>query len=217
MDSADRIAALSAYFDCDPEIATTLDANMSLRNFRHKEILLHQGDQNSDIWLVLDGSAQLQVIGFEGQLTLVTAHGPGEIFGAIAEVSDSKVDVIVNGQLSALQISAPELQQVLRDRPSLGIGLSKILGSQFNAILDRMAARITLTAIGRVYSELLRITEKNNTISPPPVIAALALTAQTTRETASRAINALARRGIIEKNSQHLAIVSRRLLEDLVV
>jgi len=105
----------------------------------------------------------------------------------------------------------------LQEETRIGSGLSKILGRQYNAVLDRMAARITLTANGRVYAELLHEAGEEGTISPPPVIAALALSAQTTRETGSRAINALERRGIIRRDDQRLEILSRGLLEELVI
>ena len=80
-----------------------------------------------------------------------------------------------------------------------------------------MAARITLTAKGRVYAELIHEAGDERRISPPPVIVALALSAQTTRETGSRAIHALERRGIIRRDDEHLEMVSRSLLEELVV
>jgi len=217
MEDSERIAALTAFLDCSKEVAKELDAKMSLHHFCHKDILLHQGDHGSKIWLILAGNAQLQIIGFEGQVTLLTAHGPGEIVGAFPDEVVSTVDVKVYGQLSALQIASTELQKLLSDYPSLGVGLSKIMGNQFNAILDRLASHVTLTATGRVYRELLKLVDENGRASPPPVIAALALTAQTTRETASRAINALVRRGIIERDKQQLEIVSRGLLESLVI
>ena len=49
------------------------------------------------------------------------------------------------------------------------------------------------------------------------MISALALSAQTTRETGSRAINALERRGIIRRDDNQLEILSRSLLEELVI
>ena len=217
MENFERISALVAFLNCSAEIAEAVDAKMSQRNCNHKEILVHQGDHGSQIWLILEGIAQLQIIGFEGQTTLLAAHGPGEIFGAFPEEAESKVDAKVYGQLTALQIASHELQGLLEEYPSLGRGLSKILGNQFNAILDRLALHVTLTATGRVYRELLRVVDTSNAIAPPPVIAALALTAQTTRETASRAVNALVRRGIIEKDKDRLKIISRGLLESLVI
>ena len=207
------MAALAVFLDCSLEVAAALDNKMSQQNFGHKDILVHQGDPGSQIWLILDGNAQLQVIGFEGQVTLLAAHGPGEIFGAFPKAAESKVDIKVYGQLTALQIASEDLQALLRDHPSLGRGLSKIMGNQFNAILDRLASHVTLTAKGRVYRELLLLVGDQDGIAPPPVITALALTAQTTRETASRAINEMVRRGIITRDKQQWQIVSRGLLE----
>ena len=54
-------------------------------------------------------------------------------------------------------------------------------------------------------------------IRPAPIVAALATSVQTTRETASRAISLLERRGIIARQNDHWLIQSIRLLEDLIV
>ncbi len=217
MQNNERISALMAFLNCTEKVAEALDTEMAQYEFGHKDVLIHQGDQSSQIWLILDGKAQLQIIGYEGQVTLLATHGPGEIFGAFPEETESNMDIKVYGNLTALQISSHDLHRLLMDHPSLGVGLSKILGNQFNAILDRLASHVTLTATGRVYRELLRLVDESNRVAPPPVIAALALTAQTTRETASRAINALVRRGIVERDKKQLEIISRGLLESLVI
>ena len=216
MQNSERITALQSFLDCSLEVAEALDTRMAEQEFGHKDVLVHQGDHSSQIWLVLAGSAQLQIIGFEGQVTLLATHGPGEIFGAFPEEAESNMDIKVYGNLTALQIASSDLHELLRKYPTLGSGLSKILGNQFNAVLDRLASHVTLTAKGRVYRELLRLVDENGRVSPPPVIAALALTAQTTRETASRAINAVVRRGIIERDASKFEIVSRGMLEELV-
>jgi predicted transcriptional regulator len=83
-------------------------------------------------------------------------------------------------------------------------------------MLDRMAARTTLTAYGRVYAELLRLAGPSNRIEPPPVLSALALSVHTTRETTSRAIAHLLRRGIVSRTDEALNILAPRLLADLV-
>ncbi|QTD57190.1 Crp/Fnr family transcriptional regulator [Parasphingorhabdus cellanae] len=217
MDYNDRLSALASFFQCSSEAAAKLNEAMSLVEYRHKDTLIHQGDFGSHIWLALDGHAQMQVIGVDGQVRLLNAYGPGEIFGAFPEPRESLADIIVQHKLVVLQISAADMIQLLRENPDFGLGLSKILGDQFHSVLDRMAARVTLTAIGRVYSELLKTVGEGNEISPPPVIAALALTAQTTRETGSRAINALERRGIIRRNEERLEILSRSMLKNLIV
>ena len=47
--------------------------------------------------------------------------------------------------------------------------------------------------------------------------AHLATRVQTTRETASRAVSALERRGVVRRDAEGLVIVARHRLEDLVV
>ena len=215
--ASERIATLASFFSCSPEEAGKVDAATRLVHYRHKDILAHQGDLGSTLWIVLAGRAQLQIIGIDGQIKLLASHGPGELFGAFPNERIVISDVVVQNRLSVLEIPTANMARLLKEEARIGSGLSKILGRQYHAMLDRMAARITLTANGRVYAELLHEAGEDGTISPPPVISALALSAQTTRETGSRAINALERRGIIRRDDEQLEILSRTLLEELVI
>ncbi len=217
MTANDRIAALASFFSCSREEAAKVDAATRLVHYGHKDILAHQGDLGAKLWIVLEGRIQLQIIGIDGQTKLLASHGPGELFGAFPHERIVISDVVAQNRLSVLEIPTANMTALLQAEARLGSGLSKILGRQYNAVLDRMAARITLTANGRVYAELLREAGDDGKISPLPVIAALALSAQTTRETGSRAINALERRGIIRRDDERLEILSRGLLEELVV
>ncbi|NCP00629.1 MAG: Crp/Fnr family transcriptional regulator [Sphingomonadales bacterium] len=217
MTTSDRIAALASFFSCSPEEAAKVDAATRLVHYGHKDILAHQGDLGAKLWIVLAGRAQLQIIGMDGQTKLLTSHGPGELFGAFPNERIVISDVVVQNRLSVLEIATANMTRLLQEEARIGSGLSRILGRQYNGVLDRMAARITLTANGRVYAELLHEAGEDGSISPPPVIAALALSAQTTRETGSRAINALERRGIIRRDDEQLEILSRSLLEELVI
>ena len=217
MTASDRIAALASFFSCSPEEAAKVDAATRLVQYGHRDILAHQGDLGAKLWIVLEGRAQLQIIGVDGQTKLLASHGPGELFGAFPHERVVISDVVAQNRLSVLEIPTAKMATLLEEEARIGSGLSRILGRQYNAVLDRMAARITLTANGRVYAELLREAGEEGRISPPPVIAALALSAQTTRETGSRAISALERRGIIRRDEEQLEIISHGLLEELIV
>ena len=217
MTASDRIAALASFFSCSPEEAAKVDAATRLVQYGHRDILAHQGDLGAKLWIVLEGRAQLQIIGVDGQTKLLASHGPGELFGAFPHERVVISDVVAQNRLSVLEIPTAKMAMLLEEEARIGSGLSRILGRQYNAVLDRMAARITLTANGRVYAELLREAGEEGRISPPPVIAALALSAQTTRETGSRAISALERRGIIRRDEEQLEIISHGLLEELIV
>ena len=112
-----------------------------------------------------------------------------------------------------------ELLALAERHGCVGLALARSLMKQLQAATDRMVARTTLSAVGRIYAELLRLADQadGRTIRPVPILAALAGRVQTTRETASRAVNALERRGIVRRDGEALSIVARRQLEDLVV
>ncbi|MEN9854932.1 MAG: hypothetical protein RLZZ157_58 [Pseudomonadota bacterium] len=217
MELAERLAFLASFFACSFEDAKALNGTMTIVEYRAKDVLIHQGDLGTKIWIVLNGLAQLQVIGSDGQIQLLAAHGPGELFGALPEERIAVSDIVAHSRLSVLESPTQKFMALIEANNGVGSGLTRILARQYNAVLDRMAARITLTAIGRVYSELLSIAGDSNIISPAPVVAALGLNAQTTRETASRAISALERRGIVSRDARQLKINSRSLLEDLIL
>lgn len=191
---------------------------MLAQNFATKDILIHQGDHNDLLWLILGGTVQLQAVSADGQVTVLSAFGPGEVVGAFDdEEAESAFDARASGPVKTLQIETAQLRRLMEECPDLGRGMSRIFAGQLNAVLERLSARVTLSAVGRLYRELLQLAGENDAISPPPVISALALSAQTTRETGSRAIGALERRGIITRDETRLSINSRRMLEDLVV
>jgi CRP/FNR family cyclic AMP-dependent transcriptional regulator len=217
MERAERLAALASFFACSTAEAQRLSDAMIFVTYRHGQTLIHQGDMGAKVWIVLDGQAQLQLIGSDGQVQLLMTHGAGELFGALPHERQFVSDVVALNRIAVLEISTASLNRLLREEARIGSGLAMILARQYHSALDRMAARITLTATGRVCAELLNAAGEGDAISPSPVVAALGLMAQTTRETASRAINGLMRRGILRREPDRLTIVSRKLLEDMVI
>ncbi len=213
----ERAEALSQLLHCSPEASAALAEAMLPCDYAARSILSHQGDHDDRLWLILSGTVQLQAISSEGQATVISAFGPGQLVGAFVAKEENAFDARALGKVATLQLSAMRLDGLIKSYPELAAGMSRIYSGQLHTVLDRLAARVTLSAVGRCYRELLSLAGSSDTISPPPVIAALALSAQTTRETGSRAISTLERRGIIQRSSEELSIVSRRMLEDLVV
>ncbi len=212
-----RADTLSKFLECSLDSAIALANAMHMRRYSSRGFLSQQGDADRLLWLILEGTVQLQALSAEGQATVISAFGPGELIGGRSDDEERPYGIQALGEVVALEINALHLRELLREWPELAVGLSRIYSGQLDTVLDRLAARVTLSAMGRFYRELLRLAGPSDTVIPSPVIAALALSAQTTRETGSRAINALERRGIIARDQSQLTIVSRRMLEELIV
>lgn len=165
----------------------------------------------------MSGSADIAALGPEGQYVQIATIEPGEIFGAYPRPCEVRADVRARSVMELVSFNAIQLSQLASTCAGAGAGLAGVFAKQLENMLDRYAARVTLTATGRVYSCLLRVMDANGAICPAPVVAALALRAQTTRETASRALSALERRGIMRRQARSWVITSPRLLEELAV
>jgi CRP-like cAMP-binding protein len=96
--------------------------------------------------------------------------------------------------------------------------MSRVIRSAIDRIMDLS----TLAAISRVHAELLRqarsLPEGTNAavIEPIPIHSDIASRVSTTRETVARALNDLARKGVLERTRNSLRILDVRRLEAMV-
>lgn len=214
---SERIAVLQAIFDCTEPVACDLERSAAWQSVRRQEFLLHHGDHHHHCHIVISGSADIRARGYDGQDIQIATVEPGEIFGTYPEPRRVEANVQARNAMEYLSIDSARLSRVALAYAEIGAGLARIFARQFGNVLDRFAARVTLTATGRVYAQLLRLSDEDGVVGSAPAVAALAVQAQTTRETASRAISALERRGILRRDGEDWVIVSRRLLEDSVI
>ena len=217
MQSAEHIAAISACFGCGHDSARVLAHAMIERRFERRMPVAIRGDAARQFYLVLEGGVVAEIYGLDGQQAQLARHGPGEVFGAYPAPSTHRADIRTNCDTTLLAIATTELAALAQDHAEIGAGVARLLARQLDLLLDRMASRIGLSAVGRFQKALLQLADHEGVIKPAPVISALALSVNTTRETGSRALAALLRRGIVERQDDKLRVVSRRMLEEMIV
>jgi len=171
----------------------------------------------STFWLIVEGRVVLEVMSSAGRLSRLGLFGPGHWIGNYASPAPSPADMIALDRVQLLAFRSGNLPELAEGRPGIASMLAASFARQLAAVFARLDARSTLTSKGRVFAELMRRSGTQGEISPLPVVSELALAAQTTRETASRALGDLERRGIIRRDADRLVIISPRLLADLVV
>ena len=217
MSGRDDIAIIASCLGFGKESAERLAALMVSRSFPHRSAIAHAGDPSVHFYLVAEGAVVAELFGYDGQQAQLTRHGPGEIFGAYPKETTYRAGFSASGATRLLVIRTERLVELVASDREIAAGVARLLAKQLDLVLDRMAARIGLSATGRFYRALLQLADDDGMIRPPPVIAALAVGGHTTRETASRALTSLLRRGIVERQDDALRIVSRRMLEELIV
>jgi CRP/FNR family transcriptional regulator, cyclic AMP receptor protein len=214
---AEHLAQIAACFRCPEPEAALICAATQYREYTHRSPVALRGDISAHLFLVLDGLASADLYSIDGQHAQLAGYGPGELFGAYPESTTHRADVSAVGSLAVLAIETSAIAQLAAEHAAIAQGIAYLMARQLDMVLDRMAARIGLTATGRCYRALLGKADEQGWIKPLPILSALAISVNTTRETASRALAHLVRRGIVERHDDGLKIVSRRMLEELVV
>ncbi|WP_144400898.1 Crp/Fnr family transcriptional regulator [Novosphingobium sp. MBES04] len=208
--------AVSAVFRCRAEAARKLLTVFSWKSLRAKDVLANQGTLSHQCWIVIEGAIRVEAIGVNGQLQQLAQYGPGEFFGSYPDASQHRAEITAASRSRLLVAESVRLAAEIESDVQLAAGMARLLARQLDRSLDRMVMRSTYSAAGRVYAELLALAGPEFVIAPPPRVTSLALAANTTRETASRAIGALARRGIISREEDRLVIHSPRMIEELI-
>lgn len=208
-------------FACSAEVASQILARARLASFAGQAVIVRQGDRLSLAWLLVLGQARAFLCTAEGQVVLLHEFRPGDFFGSLGELEGARqdADIVAVEPVSALQFEGAQLALLAQQYGCIGLALSRLLIQRLRATTARMYERSALSAMGRVYSELLRLARegKDMAIRPAPVLSDLALRMSTTRETASRAVSGLERRGIVRRDADALVIVAPQRLEEMIL
>jgi CRP/FNR family transcriptional regulator, cyclic AMP receptor protein len=100
----------------------------------------------------------------------------------------------------------------------VGVAITRHLSGRLATMRRRMVEAAMLSATGRIAAELLRRADasEDRTIRPMPVFSDFAITVQSTRETVSRTVSQLEKRGVVKRVEGGLQIVAPHRLEELV-
>lgn len=208
-------------FVCPGDVADQIARHGRLRSYACHAVIVRQGEALAQSYLLVLGRARALLYAANGQVVLLHEYRSGDIFGALGEPDSAAqdADVVAIEDAQALVIQAAHLAMLAQQHGCIGLALSRLLILRLRQINERMFERAALSSVGRVYSELLRQARlrPDLVISPAPVVSDLALVVATTRETASRAVNALERRGIIRREADALIVVAPHRLEELIL
>lgn len=214
-------AAVASAFLCSDEIAAAIARAGRMNTFEARALIVRQGDIIDLAYLMVAGRANALLYTLDGQIVLLHDYREGDLFGALEESDPTPqdADVVASEEVMTLAIDVGQLVMLAQQFGCIGLALSRMLLRRLRNTTRRMYEHAALSAVGRVHAELLRLARMTSdlTIRPAPVLSELALQVATTRETVSRAVNALDRRGFIRREDGGLTIVAPERLEEMIL
>jgi CRP-like cAMP-binding protein len=211
--------AIEQALDCPAELAELVARQARYSRHCPRATILPGGASEPGIHLMVSGHARMVAISVDGRLVLVCDYLSGEIFGEGALTGDTDAHEVIAVDLVETGAFPPAtFLSLMTNHPCIALAVSRAVIARLRATTQRLVEGNTLSAPGRIHAELLRLARagKDMTIRPAPVLSVLALGVQSTRETTSRTIAALERRGIIRRDSESLTIIAPHRLEELI-
>lgn len=216
-----RLSAIRAAFGCSDDIARVVDGLTQLVHTDPEGTVIWAGNEVPYVFLLIEGRAQAVVYSAQGQLVLLDTYAAGDIFGEVDVVGTTTAwdQVIAVTPVESGRLRQQDFVMLLESHPSLAMAVLRQVTARLSRTARRMIERTTLSATGRIYAELLRQAGEGDgrTIRPVPTMSELALIVQSTRETVSRTINDLERRGYITRDKDALMIVAPHRVQELII
>ena len=141
-------------FGCPAEVTERIGARAADRRFPPRAVILRQGDEAGETVLMVRGLAHALVYGPGGQMVLLQAYGPGDLFGAVAQHPPQahEADVVAVDEVRAALFAALDFLHLIESHPSVGLAVSRQLLKQLRDAAGRMVEQITVSAAGRVHA-----------------------------------------------------------------
>ncbi|MGJ7485974.1 Crp/Fnr family transcriptional regulator [Variovorax sp. LT2P21] len=176
--------------------------------------LVLRAQDEGDVYFIVSGRVRITTYAVSGRQVTFRDCGEGELFGELAAIDGGprSADVLTL-QPSVLASLAPaDFRTLLREEPLLAERVMLRLASLVRQLSERIIDLSTLEVPQRLQAELLRmaqaagVTDNRARLEPSPKHAALASQISTNREQVTRELNALVRRGVLQKDGKALVV-----------
>lgn len=218
--ASDEAAVIARTFACTGELADVIGGKARIREHRPRAAIVHGEDPSAQVYLMIAGHARMMATALEGRMSVIEDYRGGDLFGERGLFGEATWphDVMAVKLSRVGAFTNPDFLALMSNYSCVALAVSRILVARLDMAQRRLAEGTTLSVRGRVCAELLRQARagSNMTIAPAPVLAQLALLVDSTRESVSRAIGTLEKRGLIRRDDDALIVVAPHRLEELV-
>ena len=104
----------------DEEVEQVIQA-CDVATFKKGEHIISQGEESSDIAIILDGSADVVIKDAYGRMKIITQLMKGDLFGELVLINETKrtADIVAKEETNILIISYENFYSFYRDNPKV--------------------------------------------------------------------------------------------------
>jgi CRP-like cAMP-binding protein len=155
-----------------------LQARGQHRKLARAAVLMYEGDPGDRVVVLLAGRVKVTTTGDDGQETLLSIRGPGEILGELSFLDDQPrlSTVTALEPVEVLAIASAAFRRYLEERPRVALVLLRTLSARFRDTSRKRVQFRELDTVGRLAARLVELCERYGEVTPEGTIISLALT-----------------------------------------
>ena len=196
---------------------------VTLTHPANRAILL-ENDWGGSVYFILDGWVKIRTYNMDGKEVTLNILGKGEIVGEMAALEESprSTDAITLTTATISSIPAQDFVNLLKSEPLAGIRLSQLMAKRLRQLNRRLLLR-EADSLSRVADTILFLAEvqgqkgSQGTIIPNLPHRELSGISGLARETVTRSLTKLQKKGLIQRRQEYLCIPDLAALEKAII
>lgn len=219
MRSSQSLATVGLFATLPAAQREALERRCRWRTYAEGEQIIDRETDSKDVFFVVTGRTRVVNYSPAGREVSFDDIEAGGCFGELAALDGQprSASVVATQPTVTASLPAAAFLEVVSTHPPVAMKLMRRLAEVVRESTERIMDLSTLGAHNRVYAELLRearatdpkaFERGSNTaaIRPIPIHSDIAARVSTTRETVARVLGDLARKGIVERESDSLVL-----------
>ncbi len=199
-------------------------AHLVTRTHPANHVILLENDWGTSVYFILEGWVKIRTYNLDGKEVTLNILGKGELFGEMAALDEAprSTDVITLAPTVIANMPAQDFVQLIQTDPLAGVRLSQLMARRLRQVNRRLRLRESDSML-RVADTLLFLAEGQGVQSqtgmqiPKLPHRELSSFSGLTRETVTRVLTKLEKKGLILRNQQLLCIPDLQALESLII
>lgn len=198
----------SLFGDLPEAVRDALAAQMSLRSAARREVIFGKDRADQGLGLLLDGRLQGVDFTFDGREVGLYFVAPGEPFGELAVVDGlpAPEHIIALTRADYILLPPAPARALLDVSPALARTIATRLAARLRQATGQRALLALASPMQRLCAQLLELAREAGEIAHAPTHQEFAIMINTTRETVTRAFQALQARGVLAREGARIRI-----------
>lgn len=206
----------------DPELEALAEVSV-VRRVPQDAIILLAEEEGDTLFVIVRGRVKVTVMSEDGREVILSILKDGDIFGemSLLDGKPRSASVIATDETELIMLRRPDFLSRLERYPQMASKMLATLATRLRRTNRQVESLALLNVYGRIAGTLLQLADdlgvkddQGIVIPERPIHQEIANMSGTTRETVSRVLNDLERRGYLVREGRKIVILAPDRLRD---